>query len=214
MQEIVIFGAGQHARVVVDAAEKQAKFKVVAFVDDHKRERVWFDYPVWTHAEFRKSSVRAGLIAIGDNFVRKNQASDLVRDWPSFDFVSIIHPSAVIARGAEIAGGSFLAGGTVVNTGSRIGAHVIVNTSSSIDHDCVLGAFASIGPGATVCGSVQVGETTAVGAGAVILHGKHIGSDTVVGLGAVVVQNIPDRTIAFGNPCEVVREREPGESYL
>lgn len=39
-----------------------------------------------------------------------------------------------------------------------------------------------------------------------ILPGVTVGSNVVIGAGSVVSKDIPDNTIAAGNPCKVIRE--------
>lgn len=53
---------------------------------------------------------------------------------------------------------------------------------------------------------VHIGENAWIGAQTVILPGVTIGKNTVIGAGSVVTRDIPDNTVAFGNPCRVVRE--------
>ena len=53
--------------------------------------------------------------------------------------------------------------------------------------------------------SVSIGDNVWIGGNTVILPGVHIGSNTVIGAGSVVTKNIPDWTVAAGNPCRVIR---------
>lgn len=46
-----------------------------------------------------------------------------------------------------------------------------------------------------------------IGAGVIVLDGVRIGSRSIVGAGAVVIQDIPPKSIAFGVPAEVRKER-------
>lgn len=53
---------------------------------------------------------------------------------------------------------------------------------------------------------VIIGDNVWIGGGAVILPGVIIGDNVVIGAGSVVTKNIPSNTIAYGNPCKVVRD--------
>lgn len=52
---------------------------------------------------------------------------------------------------------------------------------------------------------VTVGDNVWIGGNAVICPGVTIGSNCVIGAGSVVTKDIPDWSIAAGNPCRVIR---------
>jgi maltose O-acetyltransferase len=54
--------------------------------------------------------------------------------------------------------------------------------------------------------AVEIGEDVWVGGGAIICPGARIGSCSVIGAGSVVTTDIPERVLAAGNPCRVIRE--------
>jgi maltose O-acetyltransferase len=58
--------------------------------------------------------------------------------------------------------------------------------------------------GYTVVRPVSIGDRTYVGAGAIILPGVAIGRDCVIGAGAIVTRDVPDGSVAVGNPARVV----------
>jgi UDP-N-acetylbacillosamine N-acetyltransferase len=98
-----------------------------------------------------------------------------------------------------------IAAGAVVNPGTRIGISVIINTSASVDHECMIADAAHICPGAHLAGRVVVGEATQVGIGATIIERVRIGSGSVIGAGAVVIRDLPDRVVACGVPASIRR---------
>lgn len=51
-----------------------------------------------------------------------------------------------------------------------------------------------------------IGSDTVVGIRSIILPGVHIGNHCVIGAGSVVTKDIPDHSIAAGNPAKVIRE--------
>lgn len=53
---------------------------------------------------------------------------------------------------------------------------------------------------------VTIGDNVWIGGNTVILPGVHIGSNTVIGAGSVVTKDIPDWSLAAGNPCRVIRK--------
>lgn len=55
---------------------------------------------------------------------------------------------------------------------------------------------------------VTIGDNCWIGGGVTILPGVTIGNNCTIGAGSVVVKNIPDNSIAAGNPCRVVKTLE------
>jgi len=52
---------------------------------------------------------------------------------------------------------------------------------------------------------VDIGDDCWIGAGAIICPGVTIGKNSVIGAGSVVVKDIPENSVAVGNPCRVIR---------
>ncbi len=52
---------------------------------------------------------------------------------------------------------------------------------------------------------VTIGSDVWIGGNTVINPGVTIGSNAVIGSGSVVTKDIPDNTVAAGNPCKVIR---------
>ena len=53
---------------------------------------------------------------------------------------------------------------------------------------------------------VTIGDNVWLGGNTVICPGVHIGDNVVIGAGSVVTKDIPDWSIAAGNPCRVIRK--------
>ena len=52
---------------------------------------------------------------------------------------------------------------------------------------------------------ITIGNNVWIGGGAIVCPGVIIGNNTTIGAGSVVTKNIPDNTLAAGNPCKVIR---------
>jgi sugar O-acyltransferase (sialic acid O-acetyltransferase NeuD family) len=218
--KLLVIGSSGHASVLVDAIELAGAYAIAGHLDD----------TVARGTSRRGYSVLGGLndvasvcadqiiedvvVAIGDNWWRRKIYSELVQKCPNLRFPPVKHPSAIVASSAAVGKGSVILAGSHVGPGSRVGDFCILNTGSSIDHDCILHDFVSIAPGVFAGGLVEIGECSAIGVGASISDRISIGRHAVVGTGAVVVRNIPDLVVAYGNPAREQRSRPEGEKYL
>ena len=100
--------------------------------------------------------------------------------------------------------GSVIFANSVVQSSVNIGVGCIVNTSSTVDHDCFLDDGVHICPGAHLAGHVHVGQLSLIGIGASIIQGIRIGSNVTVGAGAAVVRDLPNGITAVGVPARIL----------
>ena len=213
-ERIVVVGCGGHARSVVNSAALLG-FTVVAYVDVISSGSEFEQTPIISMAdclrEYRKESF---CIALGDNFVRYKVANELRDALPEAKFPSIIHPSSIVSDSAIIGMGSVVIGPATIGPCCSVGEFCIVNNNAVLDHDGKMLRFSSIAPGVTCGGSVTIGERAAVGIGSTLYHNISVGNDTVIGGGSLVTKSIPGSCIAYGHPCEIVKNRSLGEKYL
>lgn len=200
---IFLFGAGGHAKVVIDILERQGTFLIKYLVDDNPslEGNTVCGYPViGGRDKIQPSRTEMGIVAVGDNGLRC-----AVSDWlksRSYGLITAIHPSAQIARGVVVGNGTVVMAGAIINSDAVIGENVIVNTRAGIDHDCVIRNGVHIAPNATLCGAVRVDEMAFIGAGATIIPNLSVGREVVVGAGATVVDDVPPRIVVVGLPAK------------
>lgn len=141
------------------------------------------------------------FIAVGDNRLRHKIYASLQQQ--QLTPANAIHPSAVIDASAIIAQqGVMIAANVTINPLASIATGAICNTACIIEHECVVGEFAHIGPGAVLCGHVKIGSGAFVGANAVIKQGITVGKNAVIGAGAVVIKDVPDDVTVIGVPAK------------
>ena len=212
-QRLLIYGAGGHGRVVLDAALESRAFELCGFLDDDPSTHgkrlhgvsIIGGRDLLERSEFEGCRI---VIGIGATDARRRIAEELARLGRAF--ASVVHPSAVICRGVEIGEGTVILPTAVVHTDARVGRHVIVNTAASIDHDAVIDDFVHLSPGVHLGGGVHVGQGTHVGVGASVLPGVRIGANAIVGAGAAVTCDVPDGVIVAGVPSRPTRKEHRG----
>lgn len=59
---------------------------------------------------------------------------------------------------------------------------------------------------------IHIGNHVWIACNTVVIGGVHIGNNAVIGAGSVVTKDIPDNTLAFGNPCRPVRRITEADS--
>lgn len=53
---------------------------------------------------------------------------------------------------------------------------------------------------------IKIGNGCWLGGGVIVLPGVTIGDGSVIGAGSVVTKDIPENSLAVGNPCHVIRK--------
>ena len=201
----VIIGYSGHAFVVLDVL-KSKNIIVEYYCENEEKINNPFkllylgnENLTFIIEELKKYNVYLG---IGNNLIRSKIYQYL--STHNISIPPVIHSNAVVSSMANIENGTVVMPGVIINACTLIGKAVICNSSSIIEHECEIGDFAHIGPGAVLAGNVKIGVNTFVGANAVIKEGVSIGSNVIIGAGTVVIGNIPNGKKIVGNPSRFI----------
>src|SRR5690606_18454756 len=154
--KLLLYGAGGHAKVVTEIAERNDYQKIV-FYEDNPTRQTFLGYPILSTVEEGISCV----FTIGSNEVRKKLALSL-----NVKFVTLVHPRSSVSPRSKIADGTVVMAGVSINSEAMVGKHCIINTNASVDHDCVIEDYVHLSPNVALAGNVTIGEGTHVGIGA------------------------------------------------
>lgn len=203
--QTIILGAGGHARVIID---------ILMEIDNLYGGGIWLlddAVPIGAKidgcpvigeiAECVKYKDNAKFVfGIGNNRTREKLAEKF-----ALPYLTLIHPSAVVGRNVEIGEGSVVVAGAVINCGTRIGKHCIINTGATVDHDNCIRDFVHISPGVHLGGMVEIGDRSWVGIGGCVKNNVVICEDVLVGVGGVVVKDIVEAGTYLGVPAKKIK---------
>lgn len=205
--KIILYGAGGHGKVVLDALTLgDVNCKSLLIVDDNINlyGQKLFDFFISPVSCIKDLTNFRFHISIGNNSARSSVFKSICKN--NNEVFTIAHPKASISKYANIGVGSFLGANSVIAPNASIGVGVIVNHGAIVDHDCFIGDFSHIAPTVCLGGGVVVGCKVLVGAGSVILPGIIIGDGAVIGAGSVVTSNVPPFSVALGVPAKIIKE--------
>lgn len=200
MRRLAIIGASGHGKVIADIARRIGYSEIVFFDDDESIHECG-GYPVVGKSSEAGTIDADVTVGIGNADIRKR----IQESVPEQKLVTLIHPDAVVAEDVVVGEGTVVMAGAVINPGVRIGKGCIINTCSSVDHDCEVGDYVHISVGSHLCGTVSVGSGTWIGAGATVSNNISICSDCMIGAGAVIVKNIDLAGTYMGVPARRIR---------
>lgn len=199
-EQIYVYGASGHGKVVIEIIETLGKEVVTVFDDDESITRL-LDYPVLPVNKANPDKNIPVVLAVGNNETRKN----LVERNGLFVSEALIHPTATVSPRAIINNGTVVMPGAIINAAAQIGYHCIINSGAVVEHDSVLGDYVHISPNAALAGDVKIGEGTQIGIGAQVIQGVTIGKWCTIGAGAVVTEDLPDNCTAVGIPAKPIK---------
>lgn len=220
MKKIVIIGASGHGGMILDCIKKEGQYSAIGFIDSNKNQgQTYSSLPILGNAFdipdlILKHDLFGAIIAIGNNYTRKKMMERVVTVSRELNFVTVIHPNAVLSDDVKIGKGTIIMPGAIVNANSVIGDFCIVNTNSSLGHDGKMGDFSSISSGVCTGGNLVLGEFSALSLGANVIENITIGKHSVIGAGSLVVKNVEENTVVYGSPARFIRRRAVDEPYL
>jgi sugar O-acyltransferase (sialic acid O-acetyltransferase NeuD family) len=190
LRPVVILGAGGHARVIASLLDRH-----VTFIDRDSEETFLLDVE-----KARKYDVYLG---VGDNATRRRLHERLKA--VGISPATCVASTAFVAKSASLGAGCVVCPGAVVMTGTVIGENVIVNTKSSVDHDCQIGDHTQITVGVTLPGGVRIGVNGYLGIVSATFPQIMIGDNVVVRGGSLVIRDVPDNVVVGGSPAKILR---------
>lgn len=196
---IIIIGAGGHAKVVIDAILTMNPACELIVKDDNPFlcGKKILNIPIQLSIDAATHGKWPIHIAIGDNNIR----AQFYHHYKHHSAATIIHPNASVAKSAFIGEGSFIAAGAVIGPNTILGKGCIINHNAVIDHDCIVGDFCHIAPNATLGGAVNIANTCTIGANSTILPLIKISENATVGAGAVVTKPVQRGHTVVGIPA-------------
>jgi sugar O-acyltransferase (sialic acid O-acetyltransferase NeuD family) len=203
---ILGYGAGGHARSLLETLRAQGRFDVVALADDDPAlaGTTVLGVPVVTGPpeEWLARGVEHAFVGIGgvESCEGRRRAFARLAD-AGFALPEVVHATAAVSPWTVLGRGVQVLALAVVNAAAALGDGAIVNTGAIVEHDCVVGRAAHVGPRAVLGGHVTVGDGTHVGMGATVVEGTHLGAGAFVAAGAVVIADVAGGARVAGVPA-------------
>jgi sugar O-acyltransferase (sialic acid O-acetyltransferase NeuD family) len=199
---ILIYGGGGHAKAIMDMVKQIGEYTIAGILDDDKHltgTQVLGIPVLGTQAilpALAGQGVKLAANGVGgilDIGIRV-KIFELLKG-AGFTFPALIHPGATVEPSAKVGDGVQVFANAYVGSEAVLHPKCMVNTNAVISHDCEIGMYTHIAPGALLAGHVHVGARTLVGMGVTTAIGVKIGSGVRIGNGAIVLADVPDKTI-------------------
>jgi len=203
--EIVVIGGGGHAKALISLLKKLG-WEILGYTDAQDRGPIlgipYVGDDSMLPGILRTHQYCSAVIGLGkiDACSARVRLQREIRAL-GFDSPVVVSPRAVVNEEVELGAGTAVFDGAVVNSGAVTGGLCILNTNSTVEHDCRLGDNVHIAPGATVCGMAVVGNDCMIGAGSTVVQYATVCPGSLIGAGSTVVADIDSPGVYVGNPA-------------
>ena len=185
--DVILYSAGGHSRSVSELIYK-LDLNIVAYAE--KSESKWLkNIPFISDDEIKTFSneikVVIGLGGVNPKQL-KTRINKIVNISKNKSIISLIDPSAIIAKDSIIEEGVVIMPGAIIRSGTIIKKYAIINSGAIIEHDCTIGVGTHVAPGSIVLGSAECGKCCMIAAGSIITPDKKLLDYSFIKAGKII----------------------------
>jgi sugar O-acyltransferase (sialic acid O-acetyltransferase NeuD family) len=199
---LLIYGAGGHAKSVMEMVLQNNIHTIAGIVDDdkHLKGRLVLGIPVLGSRVLLPAIKEQGVLLAANGVggiidIGLRVGIYKLLESTGFSFPVLIHPRACVEPSAYVENGVQVFANAYVGAEAVLHSRCMINTNAVVSHDCEIGSYTHIAPGALLAGHVRVGDRTLIGMGVTTTIGVKIGSEVRIGNGAIVLADIPDKMV-------------------
>lgn len=208
--DVILFGVGQIAEVMVHYIQEDPGLNLVGFTVDREylppsSEFKGLPVSAWDDVSrtFSPDQVRIlGPVSYrGNNRFRRDrhlEAKEL-----GYRFATYIHPSSHVG-GAQIGENSVILEDCTVQPHARLGMGTILWSKVHIGHHATIGDFCFFASFCGIAGNARVGDGTFFGGQTGLADNLSVGSGCIVGGGTMLSENLPDGALAVARGVRIV----------
>lgn len=207
MKNLVIIGAGGMGRQVCLFAKSckgyGVEYTIKGFLDDNPHAMEGFEgYPpvLGTVDGYQIQPDDIFFNSIGDIAAKKVCINKILER--KGDFITLIHPTAIISEKTKIGKGCMISPRVGVGTESEIGDFCLIQDNAVIGHDVHVGNYCRIDCNVVLVADVNLDDGVCVHTSSVVNHKVHIGENAMVGALSFVIRNVKPGTSVQGNPAK------------
>jgi sugar O-acyltransferase (sialic acid O-acetyltransferase NeuD family) len=209
MASLVIFGAGEMARMAHHCFTHDSPHEVVGFVVDRqfRQGEQFLGLPLsdWEDAPSMYPPSRFTMfVAIGYsrmNAVRREKYA--AAKAAGYQLATYVSSHCRYLSGTPPGDNCMIFEDNIIQPFVTIGNNVTMWSGGLVAHDSVVEDHCFLAPRVAVAGRVRIGERSFIGINATIRNSVRIGAQTLVGAGAVVVADTTPKGVYLSNPARL-----------
>ena len=159
-------------------------------------------------SDFQPADGDCLLLGIGIPRVRRQVTESLLARGGRF--LTLVHPTAIVADSARIGTGVVVCPQAVVSVDTRLGDFAVLNYHTSLGHDASVGDYSVLSPYATLGGSAAVGADVFLGLHATVGPRITVGDRVVISANSCALSAVPADSLVYGVPGRSAPRIAPG----
>ena len=208
MADVVIFGAGDIARLAHGYFERDSEHRVVAFTVDaaFRHETAMRGLPLIDFEAVEREFPPAQCqMFVAVSYARMNQlraqkyAEAKRRGYP---LVSYVSSRCTNLTEYAVGDNCFILEDNTIQPFVRIGSNVTLWSGNHIGHDAVIEDHVFISSHVVISGHVHVGAYSFLGVNATLRNGIRIGARSLLGAGAVIMADTEEGGVFVSRPAQ------------
>ncbi len=213
MARVVIFGAGDIARLAHFYFTTDSEHEIVAFAVDAAYAAVdsFLGLPLVAAEDVvRRFPPAEYQMFVALSYSRMNRLRRDKYEWAShlgYHMVSYVSSRCTYLAQQQPGMNCFILENNTVQPFARIGANVTLWSGNHIGHDSTIGDHCFISSHVVISGHVSIGEQCFIGVNATLRNSLTIGDRTLIGAGATIMKNTPPDSVYLGNRSERFAKR-------
>jgi sugar O-acyltransferase (sialic acid O-acetyltransferase NeuD family) len=209
-EKLIIFGAGETARLAYEYFTWDSPRRVVGFVVDDAYKAstggVFMDCPVVSFTESLSAfppGEHDAFVAVASARLNhsRRELFERVRVM-GYNLASYVSTRAFVWRDVVIGDNCFVLENNVLQSGVIIGENTTLWSGNHVGHRTTISSHCFLTSHVVVSGFCHIGEHSFLGVNSSIADKVHIASHNFIGMGAVVNKKTDEDAIYTGNPAE------------
>lgn len=201
----ILVGAGAFGRELInwarDAESKGVFPQLAGFIDDTHNGLKNPDYNLQSLGSIQDYQPQPNdifLMGVADP-KGKESVVNLLKSKGA-EFITLIHPTAIVARTARLGTGSILCPFSMVSADAIVGDFVTINSYSGVGHDAHVGEYTTMSGHVDLTGRVKCGRSVFFGTGAKVIPDVSIGDSAIIGAGTLIVRSVKAGVTMYAMP--------------
>lgn len=204
MKHLIIVGCGSHAAEIVDYIdhinkhEKSLRYQIKGMIDNTKTHYNHYNYKEEFMGSIDAHPVEKDIcyvMGIGNLSIRTKVLQEFKLKGASF--TTIIHPSALVSKTAQIGEGSIISHNVSIGPKAIIGSFNVINSRCTIGHDARVGDNNFLSPQVVLGGFTQIGNNNLLGTNSCLIPEVIVGNNNKIMAGMAVLSRVKDNETVF-----------------